>query len=99
MTVQQLRQDGYKIRVSHYRRIQGPNKDFYYGFKSTVKPISGEVIQQKGGKTIVTVTTPDGISTFGEALCSRKDHFCYKRGCQIALGRAMAKLEVKEVVA
>lgn len=43
----------------------------------------------KGGKTVVTVTTPTGQVLHGTAICANRDNFNKKLGVQIALGRAM----------
>jgi len=47
-------------------------------------------INPLGGKTVVTVTTPDGRDLEGVAICSRKENFNKRLGVRIALGRALA---------
>ncbi len=42
-----------------------------------------------GGKTVVEITTPDGITLVGKARCNRKENYNKKLGVRIALGRAM----------
>lgn len=87
-TIQQLRQEKYKVRVMHFR---------YLGdFKSILprREINGkwDIINPFGGKTIIEITTPDGKDIRGEAFCSKKDQFNRKIANQIALGRALAQL-------
>jgi hypothetical protein len=42
----------------------------------------------RGGKTVVEVTTPDGVTLVGVSRCSRKENFNKRLGVRIALGRA-----------
>jgi hypothetical protein len=78
-TIQQLRKDGYKVRVLHSRI-----------FKSIILP----QLSPTGGETIIQITTPDGkITVEGRAICSDKDNFNRKTGNFIALGRAMKQIQ------
>lgn len=81
-SIAQLRQTGYKVRVLHSRPIVYQQK-----LDGSIK-----VFSPKGGKTIIEITTPEGKSAIGEAVCSDKDSWNRKFGNQIALGRALAKL-------
>lgn len=65
ITVENLRNHGYKVRVLHHRK------------------------NEKGGKTVVQVKTPDGIELEGIAVCSKKENYNKKLGVSIALGRAL----------
>lgn len=47
----------------------------------------------KGGQTLVKVTTPTGQVLVGIAACSDKDNFNKKLGVNIALGRALTSGE------
>lgn len=51
------------------------------------------VPSNKGGQTLVRVTTPTGQVLVGIAACSDKDNFNKKLGVNIALGRAMTSGE------
>lgn len=62
----------------------------------TRKPNSGGV-NARGGKTIVEVTTPEGVTLVGISRCSRKENFNKKLGVRIALGRAFASVQNKGV--
>ena len=58
-------------------------------FASTIKPNS------KGGCTVCKITI-NGNTYTERAYCSHSDNFCYKRGRDISLGRAI-KLYQQEV--
>ena len=84
MTIKQLRQQGYKVRVLHTRTF------------GSIHKISGTypVISNLGGHTKIELTTPDTThTTIGESTCSIKESFNRKIGNAIALGRAINKLE------
>jgi hypothetical protein len=81
-TIAQLRQTGYKVRVLHSRPVV-----YQQRIDGSVK-----VFSPKGGKTVIEVTTPDGITAIGESQCSDKDSWNRRMGNQIALGRALAHL-------
>ena len=80
ITVESLRKSGHKVRVVHTRYNQEGNLIPYSRKKK------GEV-SPKGGVSEVEVTFPDGSTFESEALCSKKDHFCYGKGVAICLGR------------
>lgn len=90
LTPKQLRQTGFKTSVCHFRYLNGDS--FLYPRQYLVVENATRDINPRGGKTLVTVTTPEGKSYSGAAVCSREDNFCYRRGVSIALGR------LKEVV-
>lgn len=90
--------EGVKIEYAHYRvpRNRGSAKGEppffslyrYYRDKDKMKP------NEKGGKTICYIRDPNGNNiAVGEATCSMSDNFCYRIGREIALGRALKKLE------
>jgi hypothetical protein len=84
MTIQELRQNGVKVRVSHYRvrndgRIMTSRHLKRAGQLWLVNP--------RGGHTIVELS--DGNSNaMGIAYCNSVDNFCKKDGVKIALQRA-----------
>lgn len=83
LTIKQLRQTGYKVRVLHTRNYK------------TVHKMDGvyKELLAKGGSTTIEVTTPDrSITVAGTSICSELDNFDRKLGNSIALGRAIAKL-------
>ena len=84
MTIKELRQSGYKVRVIHTRNID------------KIQKIGGvaHVISNFGGHTKIEVTTPDmQKTTIGEAVCSIKENFNKRIGNSIALGRAIVQLQ------
>jgi hypothetical protein len=65
------------------------------GYKIRVhhhRKVSADVINARGGKTVVEVTTPDGTTLVGMSRCSRKENFDKSMGVRIALGRAMSSI-------
>lgn len=84
--IEQYRKSGYKVRVVH-RRYDANGELIQYSRK-----IKGN-IAAKGGIVTVELTTPEGVNVYGNAVCSKKENYCYSKGVQIALGRAIAGLE------
>lgn len=83
-TIKQLRQRGFKVRVLHTRKVR-PYK--------TIDGTFHEILPF-GGYTKIEVTTPNKLTTVvGEAKCSDKENFNRRIGNQIALGRALQKLD------
>jgi hypothetical protein len=88
MTIQQLRNSGYKVRVSHNRLYKGYHRwqvgsrhtssDYGYG------PIDPDT---KGGSTQIIIDSPHGRHYEGLAICSKKENYNKKLGVRIALGR------------
>ena len=76
MTVQNLRKNGYKVRVLHHRVFDNRVLGCFY---------------PKGGETVIQITTPDGQELEGRAKCSRKDLYNKKLGVKVAIGRALYK--------
>lgn len=79
MTVQELRNKGYKVRVLHIRdKFYKPRMDSSInGYESP-----------KGGITHVIIDSPNGEHFEGVARCSRQDNYNKKLGVRIALGRS-----------
>ena len=107
ITVKNLRQGGFKVRVGHHRWT-----NFQVGLRAmnfkTIK-VDGEPIldstldksqrafgiSPKGGKTTIELTK-DGIDAKGEAICCLEDNYNRKLGVKIALGRALAAWQAKK---
>lgn len=79
MTVQDLRNNGYKVRVLHFRNI-------FYKNRMGSNPNGYE--SPKGGYTRVIIDSPNGDHFEGAAKCSNKDNYNKKLGVRIALGRS-----------
>lgn len=75
-TVQELRSQGYTVKVRHNRARPSDTL-------ASVDP--------KGGSTEVRIEK-DGVGASGEAVCSAKDNYSRKVGRNIALGRALKAL-------
>lgn len=101
MTVQQLRDNGFKVSVAHYRLVDSPDTNVH--FPRTVAynaTLMHESVVKKdklvawpgGGITFVMVTSPDGVNSTAYATCIPKDNFNKKLAVKIALGRALKKL-------
>lgn len=76
MTVQELRNLGYKVKVLHHRRHRLEGKE---GMTQFYHP--------KGGITQIIVDSPSGDHFEGRAKCSDRDNYNKKLGVRIALGR------------
>lgn len=88
-SIQNLRQNGCKVKVFHSRRDIFGNyfPRMYFG-----KYMSTFYMSQKGGKTVVTLTDTNNKTVVGESDCSKRDNFNRKVGIELALGRALEKL-------
>lgn len=104
ITVKNLRQSGFKVRVGHYRwtKEQGIIMSIYKkGMGSPVRQVRGFSLQKehgihpKGGITTIELTK-DGIDAKGEAICCLEDNYNRKLGVKIALGRALAAWQAKK---
>jgi hypothetical protein len=88
MTVQQLRNNGYKVRVLHNRLYSGYHK-WQVGAIESAKHHYGPIYPDpKGGSTQIIIDSPDGQHFRGLAMCSRKDNYNKRMGVRIALGRS-----------
>lgn len=84
MTVQELRNKGYKVRVLHNRLYNGYHKWQVGSKPQTCGPIDPDA---KGGSTQIIIDSPTGEHYQGLAICSKKENYNKKLGVKIALGR------------
>jgi hypothetical protein len=56
------------------------------------------IIQNRGGSTTIEITTPEGVTAIGKAVCSLEDNFNHRVGNAIALGRALSQISVKKQI-
>lgn len=87
MTIKDLRNNGYKVKVLHYRlynRKKYSNKDILSIYRTSIKPKP----DPKGGSTTIIIDSPDGNHFEGESICSKKDNYNKRLGVRIALGRS-----------
>lgn len=88
MTVQELRNRGYKVRVLHNRLYNGYHK-WQVGAVESARYNYGPIDpDSKGGSTQVVIDSPDGKHFSGFAICSKKENYDKKMGVRIALGRS-----------
>lgn len=97
--VQQLRQEGFKVRICHERYYYDPFNqwaDLLPRHEVEVELYDVMNPEPKGGRTIVELTDPTGKTVKGIAECSEKDNYQRKLGVKIAIARALKLLEEKE---
>jgi hypothetical protein len=86
-TVEQLRKDGFKVKVLHSRKYYShilPDLSSDYDLK----------IDPRGGHTKVVLTDPTGRTVESIAKCSTQDNYSKKIGRDIALGRALKEINL-----
>lgn len=88
MTVQQLRNMGYKVRVLHNRLYNGYHK-WQVGAREYIQHYAPIDPDAKGGSTQIIIDSPSGQHFQGLAICSKKENYNKKMGVRIALGRAL----------
>lgn len=95
MTVQELRNNGYKVKVLHHRLYNGRHKwqvrasDVIIGPQKITGGSYGPIDPDtKGGSTHIIIDSPNGDHFEGIALCSKTDNYDKKLGVRIALGRS-----------
>ena len=92
-TIKQLRQQGYKVRVLHFRHL-ATNYNIKITSSKDIKT-SYTTKLSKGGSTTIELTTPDKSRTvIGKSVCSLGESFNRKLGNNIALGRALKQLKL-----
>lgn len=93
MSIEQLRRNGYKVRVLHKRYEYTPETNHM-----ELKPIHecniASELFPKGGETTIQITCPEGTEVEGRSICSLNDTYNRKLGNFIALGRALKKLSL-----
>jgi len=84
LSIKNLRQRGWKVRVLHERN---------YFLRNRLDGNSTEVCA-RGGRTEIQLTSPDKqINVSAKSICSDEDNFNRKVVNSIALGRAWKKYE------
>lgn len=110
-TVAELREEGYKVGVTHSRAYTWEDKkneadisadDVFFmsrrAFIASFEELEDDAprLLQNRGETKVTLTTPDGVTVEGYSRCWFRDSYDRKMGVKIALGRALKALEAAE---
>ena len=98
-TIQELREQGWKVRVTHFRLCQTnlPNNSKTVAknlnnYLSLQRDIPGFLRYNRGGKTIIEVLSPEKQTARAETVCSFSDDFNHKTGNAIALERCLKKV-------
>ena len=87
MTVQELRKQGFKVRVLHSRLYNGYHK-WQVGDREHVKNYGPLDPDPKGGSTEIVIDSSTGEHYHGTSICSKKENYNKKMGVRIALGRS-----------
>jgi len=89
MTFEYSRKNGWLNAHIEKEKIEFENN------RTCKKQINPNHPYEYGGETIVEIfaTGTKNVVARGIATCSMSDHFSYKKGYQIALGRAMKGIE------
>ena len=92
-TVHQLRKEGNKVRVEHYRRyFDTVNKCYVFLTNYQYSLLNKSLIKgplATGGYTVITLTTCNGNEFSGDARCSTKENYCKRTGVATALERLL----------
>ena len=98
MTVEELVNAGYTVKVVHlrYPKEVDWSEDMYMQTRSQLKKM-GLSPAPRGGKTLVRISKGDR-DYVAEAVCSMKDNYSRKLGRMIALGRAMKAIKDFEMI-
>jgi hypothetical protein len=97
-TINRLRDEGYRVIVSHKRPVMGPEPGtlrFLSNYERRERGIAPEYIRP-GGLTMLAIVKDDEMVGGGVAYCMPGDSFCRRIGTSIALGRALQEMEDHE---
>jgi len=92
MTIQELRQKGFKIYVQHSRLIKIDGKSTLISMKQIRDEKMQNLILSKGGITTIDLIDKDGKEYVAYARCSKHDSFNRKLANKIALGRLLTQI-------
>lgn len=87
-----------KIKYYHYRRVMGwPDEVFTRRWNRSLglpQLAIDERLMPTGGETWAVAVSDDGSNYFAaaNAMCSKKDNYCYKTGREIAKERLLKNL-------
>lgn len=94
-SIKDLRQQGWKIRVSHFRY---PTKHSDLTPIKEMKDEDGRFLiapEVCGGKVAIEAKSPEGVEYYGESKCSKNDIFCKRSGRLLSLARAIGDKTTK----
>jgi len=84
--LEQLKSGGYNVEIAHYRLAKsniGTNNVVLVRSKQSDK--NSNKFMARGGKTVVTVTSPQNKIFTGVAFCHPNDNYCKREGIIQAL--------------
>ncbi len=87
-TIQELRQQGWKARVTIFRKTS-PHSDYYSMKDLRESPHGIQSLESKGGRIQVDLRSPEGVESTGESLCNDNDNFVISVGRTLATARAL----------
>ena len=87
--IHDLQTEGWNVEIHHKRNTVYKLDENRSQFNST---LAQKEVSPKGGYTAAFLEK-DGMRFVGEAVCSKQDNYNRKIGAQIALGRALKKIE------
>jgi hypothetical protein len=105
-----LREEGYHIKVKQLRQLADEFGSYGFFPKHEIRELRKKkdslALSPRGGKTVITITTPGGTTVEGVARCrcddpartTPGDVFNKKVGLSIALGRALKQLPIQKEV-
>jgi hypothetical protein len=86
-TVQELRQQGWKVRVKIFRK---PTKHSDPELMAELRENNWtDKLEPCGGRVEVEILSPEGVETKGVAVCNENDPFVRKIGRSLAIARAL----------
>ena len=91
-TVKELRDQGWKVRCSHYRFFPNDIGELVLHLDKKLKGGNGSYFldpSPRGGKVVIELRDPDGNELRGESVCSKVDAYNKKAGRNLALSRAL----------
>jgi len=91
-TIYQLRQNGYKARLTYRRYVRFDNGDHIETFTSfQIKQLQKEgrqlTVLPTGGELFLEITSPQGETIFSSCKCRKNENFNKRIAHNICLGR------------
>ena len=94
MTLQELRDAGYKVRCRHTRKFKVAIPKLITHTYAQLQPATyPHELCSKGGYTVVWIEKDNITVGQGLSKCSDQDNFCKRTGFVKALGRAVGQLK------
>lgn len=91
MTIESLKELGYKVYVTHFRYANANRRQLKPTNEFRANGMSG-LIHPKGGLTTIELKKGDVVAAKAEAKCSQEESFNKKIGLNICIGRVARQL-------